>query len=102
MLHLLEVAYRLQNKSACTVLTVCAGNDPLQTCNSGHVCHPNCIMCWTLHAQVLSAHYMCGMAEGHIRWCRVGTVWLVALSTLLSLLPALHGAAIPYFWPHGR
>jgi hypothetical protein len=40
---------------------------------------------------------MMGMAEGHIRWCRVGTVWLVALSTLLSLLPALHGAAIPYF-----
>ena len=40
---------------------------------------------------------MMGMAEDHIKWCRVGTVWLVALSTWLSLLPGVQGAAIPYF-----
>jgi len=45
---------------------------------------------------------MMGMAEDRIKWFRVGTVWLVALSTWLSLLPGVQGAAIPYFWPRGR
>ena len=107
-MHLSEVAYRLVCNSECTVLTVTVSveNDPLQACDRGNVCHLKCFtygtfpeQCSTLLSQVhrdfsLTVPCVMGMAEGYRRWCRVGTVWFVALSTQSSLLTAV---AISYF-----
>jgi len=52
---------------------------------TGTVCSLHCVAC------------VMGMAEGHIRRCRVGTVWLVALSTLLSVATCSSWCCHPLF-----